>query len=105
MGSAIVTGASAGIGAVYARRLAERGSDVVLVARRRERIEALAEELRDAHGVTAEPLVADLGDPADLARVAERVAAPDVSMLVNNAGINGYDRFVDIPPDMVERVI
>jgi short-subunit dehydrogenase len=105
MGSAIVTGASAGIGAVYARRLAERGSDVVLVARRRERIEALAEELRDAHGVAAEPLVADLGDPGDLARVAERAAAPDVSMLVNNAGINGYDRFVEIPPDIVARVI
>jgi uncharacterized protein len=105
MGTAIVTGASAGIGAVYARRLAERGSDVVLVARRRERIEALAEELRAAHGVAAEPLVADLSEPGDLARVAQRASAGDVAMLVNNAGINGYDRFVDVPPDIVAKVI
>jgi uncharacterized protein len=105
MGSAIVTGASAGIGAVYARRLAERGSDLVLVARRRERIETLAEELRAAHGIAVEPLAADLADPGDLARVAERASAADVSMLVNNAGINGYDRFIDVPAEIVAKVI
>jgi uncharacterized protein len=105
MSSAIVTGASAGIGTVFARRLAERGSDLVLVARRRERIEALAEELRAAHGVRAEALVADLGDPADLARVSERAAADDVSMLVNNAGINGYAPFADVEPDILGKVI
>jgi uncharacterized protein len=105
MSTAIVTGASAGIGTVFARRLAERGSDLVLVARRRERIEALAEELRGAHGVRAEALVADLGDSADVARVSERAAADDVSMLVNNAGINGYAPFADVEPDILGKVI
>jgi uncharacterized protein len=105
MSSAIVTGASAGIGTVFARRLAERGSDLVLVARRRERTEARAEELRGAHGVRAEALVADLGDSADVARVSERAAADDVSMLVNNAGINGYAPFADVEPDILGKVI
>ncbi len=105
MTTAIVTGASAGIGTVFAHRLAERGSDLVLVARRRERIEALAEELSSAHGVRAEPFVADLADPADVARVGERAAADDISMLVNNAGINGYAPFAEVPPDIVAKVI
>jgi short-subunit dehydrogenase len=105
MGTAIVTGASAGIGVVYAHRLADRGFDLVLVARRRERIEALADELRAAHGIAAEALVADLADPADLGRVAERAATDDVSMLVNNAGINGYAPFHEVDPDIVGKVI
>ena len=105
MSTAIVTGASAGIGTVFARRLAERGSDLVLVARRQERIEGLAEELAAAHGVRAEPLVADLGDPAGVARVAERAAADDVGTLVNNAGINGYAPFAEVDPDIVAKVI
>jgi short-subunit dehydrogenase len=105
MGSAIVTGASAGIGAVYARRLAERGHDLVLVARRQERIVALADELSAAHGIRAEPLVADLGDPGGVERVAKRAQAGDVSMLVNNAGINGYAPFHEVEPDIVGKVI
>jgi uncharacterized protein len=103
--TAIVTGASAGMGVVFARRLAERGSNLVLVARRRERIVALAEELRAAHGVDVEALTADLGDPDDLERVIERAAAEDVAMLVNNAGINGYGRFVEVDPGIVAKVI
>jgi len=105
MSTAIVTGASAGIGTVFARRLAERGSDLVLVARRQERIEGLAEELAATHGVGAEPLVADLGDPAGVARVAERAAADDVGTLVNNAGINGYAPFAEVDPDIIAKVI
>jgi short-subunit dehydrogenase len=105
MSTAIVTGASAGIGTVFARRLAERGSDLVLVARRQERIEELAEELGAAHGVRAEPLVADLCDAAGVARVAQRAAADDVGMLVNNAGINGYAPFAEVDPDIVTKVI
>ncbi len=103
--TAIVTGASAGMGVEFARRLAARGSSLVLVARREERIHALAEELRAAHSVEVQPLTADLGDPDDLARVVERAAEEDVSMLVNNAGINGYGPFADIDPEIVARVI
>src|SRR4051794_37256566 len=101
MGTAIVTGASAGIGAVFARRLAERGHDLVLVARRTERLDDLAREL----GVRVEALGADLARPDDLARVAERAAADDVDLLVNNAGINGYGPFAEIDPAVLTGVL
>lgn len=105
MTTAIVTGASAGMGVVFARRLAERGSNLVLVARREERIVALAGELRGAHGVDVQALTADLADAKDLQRVVERAAADDVAMLVNNAGINGYAPFVEVDPEIVAKVI
>jgi short-subunit dehydrogenase len=101
MGTAIVTGASAGIGAVFARRLAERGDDLVLVARRTERLEELAGTL----GVRVEVLGADLAQPGDLSRVAERAAGGDVTLLVNNAGINGYGPFAEIDPAVLAGVL
>lgn len=104
-GTAIVTGASAGIGVAFARRLAELGNDLVLVARREQRIAALSDELAAAHGVHVEPLTADLGDPAGLARVVQRAAGDDIAMLVNNAGINGYAPFAEIDPEVAARVI
>lgn len=86
-GTAVVTGASSGIGKVYAQRLAARGHDVLLVARRADRLQALAEAIGREHGVRAEVLAADLADPADLARVARRLEEDaSVTMLVNNAG-------------------
>jgi short-subunit dehydrogenase len=104
-GTAIITGASAGMGVEFARRLAERGHDLVLVARREERIVALADELRATHGIDVEPLVADLCHPADVERVAQRAAGEGVAMLVNNAGINGYGPFTETDPEIVAKVI
>ncbi|KKB13693.1 AraC family transcriptional regulator [Devosia geojensis] len=84
---AVVTGASSGIGAGYARRLAARGYDLALVARRVERLELLARELGEAHGTQVEVIGADLGQEADIARIEQWLAGnPAVTMLVNNAG-------------------
>src|ERR1700754_2855587 len=84
---AVVTGASAGIGAVYARRLAARGFDLILVARRADRLAALSKEVQDKQGTKVEVVAADLTDSADLARLEKLVAADKrVTMLVNNAG-------------------
>lgn len=87
-GTALITGASAGIGATYAERLARRGHDLVLVARDRTRLDALAARLRAETGVAVETLPADLSDRADLARVEARLRDDaSITMLVNNAGI------------------
>ncbi|NUS02842.1 MAG: SDR family NAD(P)-dependent oxidoreductase, partial [Nonomuraea sp.] len=87
-GTALVTGASSGIGAEFARRLAARGHDLVLVARSEAALEALAAELRRDHGVRAEVLPQDLSAPDAATRVADEVAARGltVDLLVNNAG-------------------
>jgi short-subunit dehydrogenase len=86
--TAVVTGASSGIGAVYADRLAARGYDLILVARRADRLSALSEKLSASYGVKVQALVADLAKEGDLARI-EDVLANDASvrLLVNNAGL------------------
>lgn len=104
-GTAVVTGASSGIGAEYAAQLARRGWDLVLVARRTERLDALATRLREDTGADVETMVADLARPSDLAGVAERVTAGDVGLLVNNAGINGYGPFADVAPELLAKVL
>jgi uncharacterized protein len=90
---AVVTGASSGIGAAFANELAARKYDLILAARRQERLEEIARSLRQAHAVSAEVLVTDLASDAGLARLEQRVAAsPDLELLVNNAGFgtSGY---------------
>lgn len=97
MGTALVTGASTGLGRAFAAELARRGHDLVLVARDRERLEELATELRQSYAVTTEVLPADLADRDQTERVADRVRDPErpVDLLVNNAGFGlkrGFSR-------------
>jgi short-subunit dehydrogenase len=95
---ALVTGASAGIGKVFAQRLAARGYDVILVARDAERLAALAGELTLQFGVDAEVLAADLARDDGMRSVAERLAQSDrLSFLVNNAGFGTKGRLVNRP--------
>lgn len=102
-GTAVVTGASSGIGATYADRLARRGYDLIVVARNRARLEALAKRLSDTTGRAVKVLVADLEDKADLAQV-ETVLKTDASitMLVNNAG---FGTFAPLLESDIERMM
>lgn len=96
MATALITGASAGLGEEFAWQLATAGHDVVLVARSGDRLSELADVIRSVTGVEAEVLVADLADRDATALVAERLADPEhaVSLLVNNAGFGLGERFV-----------
>ena len=103
---ALVTGASSGIGAALSARLAHDGHDLVIVARRRERLEALAARLQAEAGVTVEVLAADLTEPAALQRVVERLHEDArIDLLVNNAGFGGYGPFAELEPDFADRLI
>lgn len=84
---ALITGASEGIGATYADRLAKRGHDLILVARNREKLSQLAASLGRATGRTVEVLAADLTNRMDLERVVDRLQDPSIAVVVNNAGI------------------
>ena len=106
LGTALVTGASTGIGAVYADRLARRGYDLILVARDEARLTALAERLRHDAGVAVDTLKADLTDRADLARVEQRLASdPSIALLVNNAGGAANGAFETLGADRLENLI
>lgn len=96
-GAIVITGASSGIGAGFARRFAARGHDVVLIARRAERLEALAEEVRGLHRVEAAVLAADLADPAAPAAIARELSERGIrpAGLVNSAGFGTASAFVD----------
>src|SRR5215469_11384541 len=105
-GLAVITGASSGIGAVYADRLARRGHDLLLIARREDRLRQLATEITGRTGRKVEVLAADLGAPADLARV-ERVLRDDarITVLVNNAGVGAVLPLLNADVDEMSRMI
>lgn len=104
--TALITGGSTGIGAVYADRLARRGYDLILVARDQARMDTLAERLRAETGRTIEVVRADLTDSADLARVAARFADdPSIGLLVNNAGLSMNGDVITVGPGEAERLI
>jgi short-subunit dehydrogenase len=106
MGTALITGATAGIGNAFARRLANDGHDLVLVARDRTRLDELAGTLRAAHGIEVEVLSADLIEPEGCRVVEQRLAAGDpVDLLVNNAGFSLNSRFVTGDIDDEERML
>jgi short-subunit dehydrogenase len=105
-GVAVVTGASSGIGAVYADRLAKRGYDLVLVARNEERLRALAARLAHETGRSVEPFKADLGRKDDLARLEARLRDDaGITMLVNNAGIGSVASIETANVDEMEAMI
>jgi len=102
----LVTGASSGIGATYADRFARRGHDLVLVARDKKRMKALAERLRAEAGVAIDVLQADLTNPAELAAMETRLRDDRrVGVLVNNAGAALGGPFVAQPTDDIGRLL
>ncbi len=103
---ACVTGASSGIGAAFAERLARDHCDVVMVARRRDRLDTLAQSLRDRYGITAEVFAADLSRPDEIRAVEARIAvASALDFLINNAGFGAYMPFTSLAPDLAEELI
>ncbi len=105
-GAALITGASSGIGATYADRFAKRGYDLVMVARDKARMEALAERLRRETGVSIEILVADLTDARDLEGVEARLRRDaNIKVLINNAGAAAAGAFLDQPAGEIDRIV
>jgi len=106
LSTVLITGASSGIGAVYAERFAMRGHDLVLVARDKSRLEALAARLQDAHKVTVDVLQADLTQQSDLAAVETRLREDArIGILINNAGMAQPGSFVQQSAQAIERLI
>jgi hypothetical protein len=104
--SALVTGASSGIGQAFAERLARDRYDLILVARRRDRLEALAAKLRERESVSVDVLAADLSKSDELREVESRITRePSLDLLVNNAGFGAYAPFVELAPERAEELI
>lgn len=105
-GTACVTGASSGIGEVFARRLGTLGYDLILHGRRKERLEQLGDELQRRNGVRAEPFIADLDRPDELRSLESKLrTTPDLRFLVNNAGYSSIGRFHNEDIDGQEAII
>jgi short-subunit dehydrogenase len=105
-GTALITGASSGIGAVYADRLAKRGFDLILVARNQGRLDALAKRLKAETGRSVETIAADLNDKADLAGIETTLRNnAGITMLVNNAGFGGASPLLDSDVEKMDEMI
>ena len=105
-GTAVITGASSGLGASFARQLAERGFGLVLTARREDRLRVLAEKLSSEFRVRCEVLAADLSEDAGILRVCERIGAiGDLDILVNNAGFGTAGNYADVPIGQSMRMV
>ncbi|THB85066.1 SDR family oxidoreductase [Pantoea allii] len=104
--SVLITGASTGIGAVYAERFARRGHNLVLVARDKTKLEVLASRLRKENSISVDVLPADLTQSSDLATVEARLREDaQIGILINNAGIAQTGSFTGQTPDSIERLI
>src|ERR1700712_5964688 len=105
-GTALITGASTGIGAVYADRLAKRGYNLILVARNQQKLSEVSARIKDETGRMVEMLVADLSDTADLRRVEARLKIDtDITMLVNNAGVGSMSPVLSADIDKMEEMV
>jgi len=102
---ALITGASSGIGTAFARAIAGEGIHCVLAARRRDRLQALADELGQAHGIECKVLATDLSKEEEVRRLREETADLPVGLLVNNAGVGYSGRFQDLDPDRMARMV
>ncbi len=104
--TALITGASSGIGAIYADRLAKRGYDLILVARNRSRLAALAQRLENETGRSVETIAADLNDMADLARIETTLRTnARITLLVNNAGVGATAPLLDSDVEKTDEMI
>lgn len=105
-GTALITGASTGIGAVYANRLAHRGYDLILVARNQDKLSQLARQLSASSGRKIDTIKADLSLKSDLQIVEQRLASDaGITMLVNNAGLGATKSLVDSTPEELDELI
>jgi short-subunit dehydrogenase len=105
-GTALITGASTGIGAVYADRLAKRGYDLILVARSKDKLDEVAKHIHSSTGRKTETLQADLSVPADVKRVADRLASDSaITAFVNNAGIASASKLLESDPDYLDQIV